>query len=401
MDESIWVVWMLVSIPLVLIMTPGLAFFYGGLVKAKSVISMMMLSFGSMGLITVLWVLYGNNMAVISGNEMIAKFVGQPGPLAQNGVAGADLIAVTFGATFAIITVALISGAVADRARFFPWLIFAGVWATVSYFPIAGWVWGGGWIASFGQDFSLPEVIDWAGGTAVHINAGAAALALALVLGQRREGFSKTDARPHNVPLVLIGAALLWFGWFGFNAGAATDSNTAGLIMVNTLVAPAAGILGYLLVEHIKDGKATAVGAASGVVAGLVAITPSAANLTPLWAIVLGTLAGVACAYAIDLKFKLGYDDSLDVVGLHLVAGFLGTIFLGFFATDTGLFTGGNGAQLISQTVPAIAVAAYAFVSAWVIAQLISKTIGFRADVDDEIAGLDLALHGTKGYFFE
>ena len=401
MDESMWVIWMLVSIPLVLIMTPGLAFFYGGLVKAKSVVSMMMLSFGSMGLITVLWVLYGNNMAVISGNELIAKFVGQPGPLAQSGVAGADLIPVAFGATFAIITVALISGAVADRAKFFPWLIFAGAWATLSYFPVAGWVWGGGWVGTFGEDFSLPEVIDLAGGTAVHINAGAAALALALVLGQRREGFSKTDATPHNVPLVLIGAALLWFGWFGFNAGVATDSDTAGLIMLNTMIAPAAGILGYLLVEHRKDGKATAVGAASGVVAGLVAITPSAANLTPFWAVVLGALAGVACAFAIELKFKMGYDDSLDVVGLHLVAGFIGTIFLGFFGTDVGLFTGGNGAQLISQTVPALAVAIYAFATAWAIAWLISKTIGFRAKEDDEIAGLDLALHGGRGYFFE
>ncbi len=401
MDESMWVIWMLVSIPLVLIMTPGLAFFYGGLVKAKSVVSMMMLSFGSMGVITVLWVIFGNNMAVISGNELIAKLVGQPGPLAQAGVSGSDLITVAFGATFAIITVALISGAVADRAKFFPWLIFAGAWATVSYFPVAGWVWGGGWISTFGEDFSLPEVIDLAGGTAVHINAGAAALALAIVLGQRREGFSKNDATPHNVPLVLIGAALLWFGWFGFNAGAATDADSAGLIMFNTLVAPAAGILGYLLVEQSKDGKATAVGAASGVVAGLVAITPSAANLTPVWAIVLGALAGVACAFAIDLKFKLGYDDSLDVVGLHLVAGFIGTVYLGFFATDTGLFTGGSGAQLISQTIPALAVAAYAFVTAWVIAQLISKTIGFRAKVDDEIAGLDLALHGGRGYFFE
>src|SRR5690606_30262527 len=222
-------------------------------------------------------------------------------------------------------------------ARFFPWLLFAGVWATLVYFPSQGWVWGldadgelAGWIGKFSVGDAA--VLDWAGGTVVHISAGAAALALALVLG-KRVSFSKEDAKPHNVPLVLIGAAILWFGWFGFNTGAAVDDGTAGLIFLNTVIAPAAGILGFIVVEHFKDGKATAVGAASGVVAGRVAITPACAILTPAWAIVLGLLAGAVCAVAIDLKYKLGYDDSLDVVGLHLVAGLIGCLYLGFFAT--------------------------------------------------------------------
>ena len=226
---------------------------------------------------------------------------------------------------------------------------------------------------------------------------GAAALALALVLGRRKVGFSKEEAQPHNVPLVLIGAAILWFGWFGFNGGAATSDGQVGLIFVNTLVAPAAALVGWIVVEHFKEGKATAVGAASGIVAGLVAITPACANLTPLWSIVLGLVAGAVCAVAIELKYKIGVDDTLDVVGIHLVAGFIGTLYLGFFAIDTGLFTGGNIEQLVVQVIPAVAIAAYSFVMAFILGTVIEKTIGFRAKEEDEIAGIDLALHGT-GY---
>ncbi len=393
--------WLLISTALVIFMTPGLAFFYGGLVKSKSVISMMMLSFGSLGLISVLWILYGFNMGALTGDGL-GKFVGDPfsdfGLTELSKVTeGSPLAGVAFGGSFAIITVALISGSIADRARFWPWMLFAGIWATVVYFPVQAWVWNAdhGWIFNFGDT----GVLDWAGGTAVHINAGAAALALALVLGKRKVGFSKEEAQPHNVPLVLIGTAILWFGWFGFNTGLNTGEAGAGLIFLNTLGAPAAAMLGWIAVEHFKEGKPTAVGAASGVVAGLVAITPACAHVTPVFALVLGLIAGAICAFAIDLKFKLGFDDSLDVVGIHLVAGFVGCWFLGFLAyfPETGLLYGANADQLVAQVVCSLAVAAFSFIVAFSVGTAIEKTIGFRAKEEDEIAGLDLALHGT-GY---
>jgi len=394
--------WSVTATALVLLMTPGVAFFYGGLVKAKSVVSMMMMSFGAMGLVAVLWILFGFNMSLGGGT-----FAFSGNPLADLGLAGADsdtLVGATFGATFAIITVALISGAIADRAKFGAWMIFAGIWATVVYFPVAAWVWGDGWIFNWGDETGLPAVIDYAGGTAVHINAGAAALALALVLG-KRVGFQKGIHKPHNVPLVMLGAALLWFGWFGFNAGAegtfgllGTEDQAVGTIVVNTLGATAAAILGWVLVEKLKDGKATSVGAASGAVAGLVAITPACASLAPGWALLLGVVAGAVCALAVELKWKLGYDDSLDVVGVHLVGGLIGTIYLGFFATGTGLFTGGDAGQLVSQTVAALAVLVYSFVVAYVLGLVIEKTIGFRVKNEDEIAGIDTVVHGEEGY---
>ncbi|MFC5729791.1 MULTISPECIES: ammonium transporter [Nocardioides] len=394
--------WQLLCAALVLFMTPGLAFFYGGLVKSKSVVSMMMLSFGSMGLITVLWVLYGYNMGALTEvNQIVAN------PFSDFGLV--DLMAgvgegeatnvfggIAFGATFAIITVALISGAIADRARFWPWLLFAGVWATLVYFPGQAWVWAFddngalGWILNWG-------VLDWAGGTIVHQAAGAAALALALVLGKRKVGFSKEETAPHNVPLVLIGAAILWFGWFGFNTGVyGADEGQTSLIFLNTMVTPAAGMLGWLVVEHFREGKATAVGAASGIVAGLVAITPACAHVSPAWAIVLGLLAGAVCALAIDLKWKLGFDDTLDVVGIHLVAGFIGCASLGFIASvgGEGLFYGGGIDLLVKQVGSSLAMIAYAFVVAFVIGTAIEKTIGLRAKEEDEIAGIDTVLHG-------
>lgn len=384
---------------LVLLMTPGLAFFYGGLVKAKSVVSMMMMSFGSLALIGVLWILYGYSMSAV---ESPTDFSGNP--FTNFGLEGLDnegLIGAGFGATFAIITVALISGAIADRARFGAWLIFAGIWSTLSYFPVAAWVWGGGWIMELGPWLDAPHVIDYAGGTAVHINAGAAALALSIVLG-KRFGFAKGIMQPHNVPLVLLGAALLWFGWFGFNVGAEflNGMANAGLITVNTLGATAAAILGWLIIEKLKEGKATSIGAASGAVAGLVAITPACANVTPAFALLLGVLAGVLSALAVDLKFKFGYDDSLDVVGIHLVAGLFGTLYLGFFATDTGLFTGGDLGQLAVQTIAAFGVLIYSFVVALVIGFAIEKTIGFRVKSEEEIAGIDLVVHGEAAYSF-
>jgi Amt family ammonium transporter len=408
----------LIAAALVLLMTPGLAFFYGGLVKAKSVISMMMLSFGAMGLIGVLWVLYGFSIAfpataagtiqspwAIDSSEFgLGSLLVTP-----EGAAYPPLAFVAFQATFAIITVALISGAIADRAKFGAWLIFAGVWATIVYFPVASWVFNfglaedgsfayGGWITYGLQEWIGVGAIDFAGGTAVHINAGAAALALALVLG-KRVGFQKGITVPHNPPFVLLGAGLLWFGWFGFNAGSelAAD-NTAAIAFVNTIAAPAAALLAWLVVEKIRDGKPTSVGAASGAVAGLVAITPACASLLPVWAIVLGIIAGAVCALAVDLKFKLGFDDSLDVVGVHLVGGLIGTLYIGFFANGTGLFLGGDGTQLLAQAIAAFAVLIYSFVLAFAIGWIIEKTMGFRVKNEDEVAGIDTVVHGEEGY---
>jgi len=399
--------WLLVAAALVLIMTPGVAFFYGGMVRAKSVISMMMMSFGAMGLIGVLWVLYGYGLSF--GPPLISGWLGNPsglfglGKLVGIGKGGAmtgDLPGLAFAgfqATFAIITVALISGAIADRAKFGPWMVFAGVWATLVYFPVAYWVFNltDGW---------APHVLgvnDFAGGTAVHINAGAAGLALALVLG-KRVGFQKGMSKPHNVPLTLLGAALLWFGWFGFNSGSeAAVDGVAAIAWINTLVAPSAAILGWLIVERIKDGKPTSIGAASGAVAGLVAITPACNILTPGWAIVLGILAGAVCALAIDLKFKLGFDDSLDVVGIHLVGGLLGTLYVGIFGSGIGLIDTGSFKQLTVQAIAGFGIGIYSFGLAWIIGTVIQKTMGFRITNEDEVAGVDTIVHGEEGYALE
>ncbi|MEY2738005.1 MAG: hypothetical protein RL683_1123 [Actinomycetota bacterium] len=408
----------LISAALVLLMTPGLAFFYGGMVKAKSVVSMMMLSFGSLGLIGVLWVLYGYAIAFANGGSK--TFIGIDGWFGIDtnfiGLAAQvedainptgdypSLAFVAFQATFAIITVALISGAIADRAKFGAWMVFAGIWATVVYFPVANWVFNftvadgkvvdGGWIV-----YGL-GAIDFAGGTAVHINAGAAGLALAIVLG-KRFGFSKGITQPHNVPLTLLGTALLWFGWFGFNAGSEVRADgIASLAFINTLAAPAAAMLGWIAVEKIRHGKATSIGAASGAVAGLVAITPACAALTPIWAIVLGVVAGVLCALAIDLKFNFGFDDSLDVVGIHLVGGLTGTLFIGFFGTGVGAAFGFGWNQLYAQAVGAFSVLIYSFVLSLIIGFAIDKIIGFRVKAEDEIAGIDTVVHGEEAYAF-
>ncbi len=407
---------LLLTSALVLLMTPGLAFFYGGLVKAKSVISMMMMSFGAIGLIGVLWAIYGYAIAFPGAEGTLPLWSIDPGAIllsnlleVPEGAAYPPLAFVAFQATFAIITVALISGAIADRAKFGSWMIFAGIWATIVYFPVASWVFNfglaedasfsyGGWLTHGLQDVFGVGTIDFAGGTAVHINAGAAALALALVLG-KRVGFAKGAHVPHNPPFVLLGAGLLWFGWFGFNAGSELAADgTAALAFVNTIVAPAAALLAWLVVEKIRDGKPTSVGAASGAVAGLVAITPACAALTPGYAMILGALAGIVCALAIDLKFKLGFDDSLDVVGIHLVGGLVGTLYLGFFANGTGLVYSGQFTQLGVQAIAAFSVLIYSFVLAFIIGFAIEKTIGFRVKSEDEIAGIDTVIHGEEGY---
>ena len=408
----------LISAALVLLMTPGLAFFYGGMVKAKSVVSMMMLSFGSLGLIAVLWVLYG--YAISFANQGVGHFIGIDGwfgiDLASLGLEAqvADAAApsgsfpsmafVAFQATFAIITVALISGAIADRAKFGAWMVFAGLWATIVYFPVANWVFNftledgkvvdGGWIV-----YGL-GVIDFAGGTAVHINAGAAGLALAIVLG-KRFGFSKGISQPHNVPLTLLGVALLWFGWFGFNSGSELAADgIASIAFINTLAAPAAAMLGWIIVEKFKHGKATSIGAGSGAIAGLVAITPACASLDPVWAIALGLVAGALCALAVDLKFTFGFDDSLDVVGIHLVGGIVGTLWIGLFGNGVGSAFGFGWHQFAMQALGAVAVLVYSFVMALILGFIVEKTMGFRVKAEDEIAGIDTVVHGEEAYAF-
>ena len=409
--------WILTSASLVLLMTPGLALFYGGMVRAKSVLNMMMMSFGALALITVLWVLWGYSIAF--GDDVGAGLLGDPGEFfGLKGLMTDDpeaalpsMAFVGFQAVFAIITVALISGAIADRAKFGSWMVFAGIWATIVYFPVAHWVFDftltdeddvvthtGGWIAN-----NL-AAIDFAGGTAVHINAGAAGLALALVLGKRR-GFGRDPMRPHNLTLVMIGAGLLWFGWFGFNAGSAlAANNTASVVWVNTLAATAAAVLGWLLTEKVRDGHATSLGAASGVVAGLVAITPACSAVSPIGALIVGVVAGVLCALAVGLKYKLGYDDSLDVVGVHLVGGLWGTIAIGLLADPDApagvesLFFGGSVDQLWRQVVGALAVLVFSFVLTSVIGFLIQKTIGFRIPEEDEVTGIDSVVHAETAY---
>ncbi|MCY7395051.1 MAG: ammonium transporter [Nocardioides sp.] len=411
--------WVLTSAALVLLMTPGLALFYGGLVRSKSVLNMMMMSFSSLALITVLWVLYGYSLAF--GDDLGGGLLGNPTDFwGLQGLMDAESLVFTvpslafvgFQAVFAIITVALISGAIADRARFGPWLLFSGIWATVVYFPVAHWVFAfdaatgvdfvGGWIAN---DLAA---LDFAGGTAVHINAGAAGLALALVLGKRK-GFAKDPMRPHNLPLVMLGAGLLWFGWFGFNAGSALGANgLAAAAWVNTLAATAAAALGWLLTERIRDGHATSLGAASGVVAGLVAITPACAAVNPMGALAIGLVAGILCALAVGLKYRFGYDDSLDVVGVHLVGGLWGTLSIGLFAVlnapgafdNEGLIAGGGFSLLGKQAVGAFAVLAFSFVMTLIIGFAIQKTIGFRLDEESEVEGIDGVEHAESAYDF-
>jgi Amt family ammonium transporter len=396
--------WILASSALVLLMAPGLAFFYGGMVRSKSVLNMMMMTVVAAAIVPVLWVLYGYSLAFSpEGSKFLGGFerLGLQN-LSVDSAYGTipEYLFVGFQLMFAIITVALISGAIADRAKFGAWALFVVIWMTLVYFPVAHWVFDfgtsggpGGWIANNLQ------AADFAGGTAVHINAGAAGLALALVLG-KRVGWRRDPMRPHNLPFVLLGAGLLWFGWYGFNVGSALGANgTAALVLVNTTVATAAAILGWLAVEIVRDKKATSLGGASGAIAGLVAITPACGALTPVGSIVLGIIAGIVCALAVGLKYKLGYDDSLDVVGVHLVGGVVGTLLIGFLAKDdVGLFYGGDADQLWKQFVAAFVVLAYSFILTYVIGKLIDVTIGFRVSEEDEVIGIDQVEHLETAY---
>ncbi|PEH79923.1 ammonia channel protein [Nocardia sp. FDAARGOS_372] len=419
--------WMLASAALVLLMTPGLAFFYGGMVRSKNVLNMIMMSISAMGLITILWVLYGFSVAfgedkanligdpgqyfglkgVFGGSYLASTDPAEPAAIPLNGTIPLSLF-VAFQLMFAIITVALISGAVADRLKFGSWLVFAGVWATIVYFPVAHWVFAfdgytgeeGGWIAN-----NL-KAIDFAGGTAVHINAGAAGLVLALILGKRK-GWPQTPFRPHNLPFVMLGAGLLWFGWYGFNAGSAVGSNgIAGATFLTTTIATAAAMLAWLVVEKIRDGHPTSLGAASGIVAGLVAITPACSSVNVLGALAIGVVSGALCALAVGLKFRFGFDDSLDVVGVHLVGGLVGTLMVGLVAAPEapaaveGLFYGGGIEQLKLQAVGAFTVLAYSLVATAVIALILKFTIGLRADDEAESVGLDESEHAETAYDF-
>lgn len=395
------------------LMIPGLALFYGGMVSVKSSTNMMMMTFGAAALVGVLWVLFGFSMTFGTsyGGFVgdVTEFAGLKDLLDVNTtVAGlpVSLFAV-FQALFAAITVALISGAVADRMKFNAWMIFAAAWAILVYFPAAHWVFAfdgvvtensvGGWIAN------KLAAVDFAGGTAVHINAGAAALAVAIVLG-KSAGFG-TLRKPHNVPLTLLGAGLLWAGWYAFNGGSALAAgNSAAIVMVTTFVATCAATLAWIAVEKFKTGHVTGVGAASGAITGLVAITPACGAVTPVGAIILGAIAGAICVYAVGLKERFGYDDSLDVVGVHLVGGLVGTLLIGFLASESmpngvnGLFYGGGVDQLWRQAVAAGAVMVYSFVVAGIIAFAIKKTIGIRISPDEEEKGIDTAFHREPSY---
>lgn len=413
----------LVCASLVLMMTPALALFYGGMTRSKSVLNMMMMSFGALGVVGIIYVLYGYSMSF--GTHDIAGLIANPGDkFGLHNVADVfnsfgyegygnipELAFVGFQLTFAGLTVALISGAIADRVKFSTWLVFSAIWATIVYFPIAHMVWGGGFLGGTDQGVAATMFgsadgkatfapIDFAGGTVVHINAGMAGLVLALIVG-RRAGFGRVPMRPHNVPLTMLGAGLLWFGWFGFNAGSELAADgSAALVWVNTAAATCAAMIGWLAVEKIKDGEATSIGAASGVVAGLVAITPACGALSPVGSLILGAVAGILSALAVSLKFKFNLDDSLDVVGVHLVSGLWGTIGAGLLSTTNGLLYGKGYEQTVVQIVIALGCVAFTGVLTAVIGLALKATIGWRIDHDDELAGIDSAEHAESAYDF-
>ncbi|WP_283251603.1 ammonium transporter [Aeromicrobium duanguangcaii] len=397
---------------MVLFMTvPALALFYGGMTRARSVLNMMMMSYAAVAVVGLVYVLWGWSMAF--GSKDVGGFFASPFELfGLDGVEGGDYIYVAFQMTFAIITAALISGAIADRVKFSAWLVFLPLWVTFSYFPIAHMVW-----TDTGFIHEHFPAQDYAGGTVVHINAGLAGGILALIIG-KRIGWPREQMRPHNLPLTMMGAALLWFGWYGFNVGSivfpkdASDADKTaqfmtetGITFMNTTVATMAAILAWLLVEKLLHGKATSLGAASGIVAGLVAITPAAGAVSIVGAIAIGAISGALCAWAVGLKFKWGLDDSLDVVGVHLVGGLVGTLLIGFLSTSSapggidGLFYGGGFDSLIDQTMAVVIAVVWTGVFTTLIALGIARTIGWRVEDEDEVTnGIDFAEHGESAY---
>jgi Amt family ammonium transporter len=402
--------WVLASAALVLLMTPGLAFFYGGMVRSKNVLGMLMQNFVAIGIVSVLWVLLAYSLAFSNGGlggfvgglhqfglgHMSQPVAGYTGPLAQS---IPPVVFVAFQLMFAVITPALVTGATADRLKFGAYCVFVTVWLVVVYAPIAHWVFSPeGWLFHKGAE-------DYAGGTVVHANAGAAGLAMAILLGKRM-GWKKDPMRPHNLPFTLLGAGLLWFGWFGFNAGSALGANAlAGVAFVNTNTATAAAMLGWLVVEKLRDGHPTTLGAASGAVAGLVAITPAAGFVSPVGSIVLGLVAGAVCALAVGLKYRLGYDDALDVVGVHLVGGVAGALLIGFLGSTratgigiNGVFYGGGWHLMKLQVIAVTCAVGYSFVATLVIGKLIDLVIGLRITPEQEQEGMDTALHAETAY---
>ncbi|MEV6216675.1 ammonium transporter [Nocardia sp. NPDC051833] len=415
--------WVLACAALVMLMTPGLAFFYGGMVGSKSVLNMLMMNFVCLGVVSTLWVLYGYSETF--GDDVFYGLVGDmshallrtthatlSGPVGHQ---IPTMAFVMFQLMFAVITTALITGAIAGRTRFWSWIVFAALWVTVVYFPVAHWVFHvtgftdtdssgasadvGGWIANRLRAF------DFAGGTAVHINAGAAALALALVLG-KRHGWPRSIARPHNVPFTLLGASLLWFGWYGFNAGSAlTAGDLAALAFTNTTIAAGAASFAWIVVEQLRDGRPTTIGASSGAVAGLVAVTPACGFVGVVGALCIGVAAGVCCALAVSLKYTFGYDDSLDVVGVHLVGGVVGTLLVGVFADvsvnpagGNGLLYGGGFVQLQRQAIASVAVMAYSFLATLLLAWIVDRLVGLRVGSESEAEGIDESEHAESAY---
>jgi Amt family ammonium transporter len=412
--------WLLAGAALVLFMTPGLALFYGGMVRSKNVLNMLMMNFFTISIVTLIWVLIGFTLAF--GPDAGGGIIGKLDFIGLKDITGKDVWPNTtvpnaafmaFQLMFAIITPALITGAVAERMKFSAWVVFCALWSLIVYSLVAHWAFAAdGWIFKMGAR-------DFAGGMVVHINAGIAALACVLALGPRR-GFGKEPFRPHSLPLTLLGAGILWFGWFGFNAGSAlaADSVAASAFMA-THIAAALAAMGWVAAEWVKTGKPTTLGAASGAVAGLVAITPCAGFVPPLAAIVIGVAAGVLCYLAVSLKFRLGYDDSLDVVGVHLVGGIVGSILLGVFAQTSinpaglckgtfandvcdgtvlkGLIYGGGG-FFLRQIVAVVVVVIFTFIVSFVLARIVQLVMGLRASEEQEYTGLDIALHEERAY---
>ncbi|MDM7991429.1 ammonium transporter [Arthrobacter sp. zg-Y877] len=406
--------WLLASSALVCLMIPGIAFFYGGMVGSRRILNMMMMCFGGASLVAVLWVFYGYSAAFgdsLGGLGLLGsptEFLGLSALLTEDPEASIPLaLFAAFQLMFACVTTALVAGSAAGRMKFGAWMVFAGLWATLVYFPVAHWVFAfdsadgtvvGGWIAN------QLGAIDFAGGTAVHLNAGVAALALALVLG-RSKGWPNSHGQPHSRPLILLGASLLWIGWYGFNAGSALSAgHSAAVVFLNTAVAAAAGLLGWALMERLRLGRSSSLGAASGLIAALVAITPACGAVSPLGAVAIGAIAGLVCSLAIELKFRLGFDDSLDVVAVHAVGGLLGTLLIGLFATEaapngvSGLFYGGGFSLLGIQALACGAVLVYSFVVTWLIAKVLQLTIGLRIPEESELKGIDLMAHSESAY---
>jgi Amt family ammonium transporter len=389
------IAWLLTSSALVLFMTPGLALFYGGMVRSKNVLNMLMKNFFTISIVTVVWTVIGYSLAF--GTD-IGGFIGGLDFLGLKGVEGDALLFMVFQMMFAIITPALISGAVAERMKFSAWVLFTTLWALIVYPIVAHWGFAAdGWLFAWG-------VRDFAGGLVVHINAGIAALALVFALGPRK-GYGAEPMRPHSLPLTLIGTGILWFGWFGFNAGSALAADGIAInAFVTTQIAAAVAALAWVVAEWMKSGKPTTLGAASGAVAGLVAITPGAGFVSPMSAIVIGLAGGFLCFGAVSLKSRFGYDDSLDVVGVHLAGGIVGSVLLGVFAQTSvnesvpdGLLFGG-GAFFIKQVVAVLAVMAFTFVASYILARIVKALVGLRVDENQETEGLDISLHEERGY---